>query len=71
MEEFIQDFLKLEKQLAKYKNLLSINEKALASVSGDKECIEEYDMPLYALEDIVSYLSDQVTQCELELKEMV
>ena len=71
MEEFIQDFLKLEKQLAKYKNLLSINKKALASVSCDKECIEEYDMPLYALEDIVSYLSDQVTQCELELKEML
>ncbi len=67
----MEDFIKLEKQLAKYRILLSINQKALASVSGDKECIQEYDMPLYALEDIVSYLSDQVTQCELELKEMV
>ncbi len=67
----MKDFIKLEKQLARYKNLLSINKKALESVSGDKECIQEYDMPLYALEDVVSYLSDQVTQCELELKEMV
>tara|TARA_R110000782_G_C14593036_1_gene390011 strand:+ start:54 stop:245 length:192 start_codon:yes stop_codon:yes gene_type:complete len=53
-----------EKKLAKYKNLHSINNKALISVSNNEECIKEFDMPLYALKDIVNYLSEQITQLE-------
>ena len=59
-----------EMELAKYKNLHSINNKALISVSDNQECIKEFDMPLYALKDIVEYLSEQVTQLESELEEM-
>ena len=58
-------------ELAKYKNLLSINNKALLSINSNEECIKEFDMPLYALEDIVSYLKEQVAQTELEIEEML
>tara|TARA_R110001592_G_scaffold290574_4_gene559762 strand:+ start:171 stop:374 length:204 start_codon:yes stop_codon:yes gene_type:complete len=63
--------IRKEMELAKYKNLLSINNKALISVSDNQECIKEFDMPLYALEDIVSYLKEQVAQTELEIEEML
>ena len=44
---------KKEMELAKYQNLLSINSKALASVSTDEEAFIEYEMPLQAMQDIV------------------
>ena len=53
-----------EKKLAKYKNLHSINNKALKSVSNNEECIKEFDMQLCELKDIVTYLSEQITQLE-------
>jgi hypothetical protein len=63
--------IRKELELAKYKNLLSINNKALLSINSNEECIKEFDMPLYALEDIVSYLKEQVAQTELEIEEML
>lgn len=63
--------IKKEKELAKYKNLLSINSKALDSVHTDEEAFIEYEMPLVAMQDIVDYLREQVAQTELEIKEML
>jgi hypothetical protein len=63
--------IKKEKELAKYKNLLSINSKALNSVSTNEEAFIEYEMPLEAMQDIVNYLEEQVTKIELEIEEML
>ena len=56
-----------EMELAKYQNLHSINNKALASVSTDEEAFSEYEMPLEAIQDIVDYLKEKITELELEL----
>ena len=56
-----------ELKLAKYKNLLSINSKALNSVSTDEEAFIEYEMPLEAMQDIVSYLKEKVTELEKDI----
>lgn len=61
----------IKKELAKYKNLLSINSKALASVSTNEEAFIEYEMPLEAMQDIVNYLEEKVTKIELEIEEML
>lgn len=56
-----------ELKLAKYKNLLSINSKALNSVSTDEEAFIEYEMPFGAMQDIVSYLKEKVTELEKDI----
>ena len=60
--------IRKEKELAKYKNLLSINSKALDSVHTDEEAFIEYEMPLVAMQDIVDYLREEVNRLEKELE---
>ena len=61
----------IELKLARYQNLLSINKKALDAVTTDEECFDKYDMPLYALEDIVNHYVQKVLALQISLGVLV
>jgi len=63
--------LELELKLVRYQALLNSNKIALDAVTTDEECFDKYDMPLYALEDIVNHYVQKVLALQISLGVLV
>ena len=55
---------KKEMELAKYKQLLKINSKALENVTSEEQCQEDYDMSISELKDVIYYLLEKITELQ-------